>query len=162
MCDGLFVFVVCGPYGYFISFSSDVDDGSTHVVTVVVERFTHKTQELWTKDIFPNGLVTEEQILVVGSKRLQAFFQADILTSHKRKSTDVTNEFNDVSVLFKCPRKPQKNDCQHAPNHDPNTKAAKWNWDSFLFIYTSAFLAVMWLNVFLRIMGPHIWIIIKE
>ena len=46
VCDGLFVFTVCGPYRYFISFGSDINDGSTNIVTVVIECFTHKTQEL--------------------------------------------------------------------------------------------------------------------
>lgn len=33
---------------------------------------------------------------------LQAVFTADILTCHSRKSTGVTNNINDYSVVFKC------------------------------------------------------------
>ncbi len=58
VCDGFFVFVVCRPYCNFISFGSDVNDGSTHIVTVVIKSFTNKTQELQEKQtLFPNALL---------------------------------------------------------------------------------------------------------
>lgn len=64
MCDGLFVFVVRGPYCYFVSFGTDVNDGSTHVVTVVIKSFAHKTQKLQEKqDIISTCLVIGEQLL---------------------------------------------------------------------------------------------------
>lgn len=40
------VLVVCRPDGYFISFCTDVDHGSAHVVAVVVEGLADQTQEL--------------------------------------------------------------------------------------------------------------------
>lgn len=46
VCDGLFVFTVCGPYRYLISFGSDINHGSANIITVVIKCFTHKTQEL--------------------------------------------------------------------------------------------------------------------
>ena len=36
-----------------------------------------------------------------------SFFAADVVTSTSSKSTDVTNNINDVSVLFKCPSRPK-------------------------------------------------------
>lgn len=62
VCDGLFVFVVCGPYCYFISFGPDVNDGSTHVVAVVIKRLAHETQKLQEQQSsFPKGLVMVQQ-----------------------------------------------------------------------------------------------------
>lgn len=75
VCDGLFVFVVCGPYCYFIPFGSDVNDGSTHVVTVVVKSFTHKAQELQEKHIISICFVTGEQFLFNGCWKLMGSFQ---------------------------------------------------------------------------------------
>ncbi len=49
----------------------------------------------------------------------QAFFTTDILT-HCRKSTGDTNNINDGSVIFKCPRKPI---C---------TTPGSWNWSSYM------------------------------
>lgn len=40
------VLVVCRPDGYFISFRTDVDNGSAHVVAVVIEGLADQTQEL--------------------------------------------------------------------------------------------------------------------
>lgn len=47
--DSLFVFIVCGPYCYFIPFSTDINDCSTHVVAGVVESFAHEAQKLQEK-----------------------------------------------------------------------------------------------------------------
>lgn len=49
VCDGLFVFIVCGPYCYFIPFGSDVNDCSAYVVTEIIKTFTHEAQELQDK-----------------------------------------------------------------------------------------------------------------
>jgi len=67
VCDGLFVFKVCGPYGYFITFGSDVNDGSTNIVTVVIKRFTHKTQELQgkKKNIRGNLLLNGSSVFLI-------------------------------------------------------------------------------------------------
>lgn len=40
------VLIICCPDGYFISFCTDVDHGSAHIVTVVIEGLTDQTQEL--------------------------------------------------------------------------------------------------------------------
>lgn len=47
--DSLFVFIVCGPYCYFIPFGTDVNDCSTHIVAGVVESFAHEAQKLQEK-----------------------------------------------------------------------------------------------------------------
>ena len=58
VCDGFFVFVVCGPYCNFVSFGSDVNDGSTNVIAVIIKGFTDKTQELQEKHtLFLNALL---------------------------------------------------------------------------------------------------------
>lgn len=44
--NGLFVLVVCGPDGYFVPFGAHVNDGSAHVVAVVIKGFAHQTQKL--------------------------------------------------------------------------------------------------------------------
>lgn len=44
--DRIPVLVVCRPDGNFISFRTDVDHGSAHVVAVVVEGLADQTQEL--------------------------------------------------------------------------------------------------------------------
>lgn len=88
MCDGFFVFIVRGPYCNFVSFGSDVNDGSTNVIAVIIKGFTDKTQELQEKHTsFPHALLLGRT----------SFFKADILTSHRRKSTSVTLN-NDSSV----------------------------------------------------------------
>lgn len=44
--DGLFVLVVRGPHGYLVPFSAHVNNGSAHVIAVVIKGFAHQTQKL--------------------------------------------------------------------------------------------------------------------
>lgn len=46
MRDGFFVLVVCGPDGYFVPLGAHVNDGSAHVIAVVIKGFAHQTQKL--------------------------------------------------------------------------------------------------------------------
>lgn len=46
VCHGVPVLVVCCPDGYFISFRTDIDHGSTYIVAVVIKGLTDQTQEL--------------------------------------------------------------------------------------------------------------------
>lgn len=43
---GVPVLVVCCPDGYFISFRTNIDHGSTHIVAVVIKGLADQTQEL--------------------------------------------------------------------------------------------------------------------
>lgn len=53
------------------------------------------------------------------------------------RSTGVTNNINNVSVLFK---RPSVTASQHAQYQDPETEAAEWNWAIIHFtIDTCAF-----------------------
>ncbi len=64
------------------------------------------------------------------------------LDFYSRKSTGVTNNINNSSVLLKCPSKLWRYDSeQHAQYQDPETKTAKWNSTIIHFvIYTCSFL----------------------
>ena len=46
MCDGLFVLVVSRPDGDLVTFGTDVDDCSAHIVTVFIKRLPHQTEDL--------------------------------------------------------------------------------------------------------------------
>ena len=46
VCDGVFVLVVSCPDGDLVPFGADVDDGSAHIVAVLVKRFPHQTEDL--------------------------------------------------------------------------------------------------------------------
>ena len=63
VCDAILVVVVCRPYRYLVSFSSDVNNSTTHIVAMVVECFTYKTQELQHT---PITIVSTQRVLVLG------------------------------------------------------------------------------------------------
>ncbi len=59
----------------------------------------------------------------------RGLFPAHILTHHSRKSTGVTNNMINGSVLLQCPNKPTQcaSDSHNVQYQDPETDAAKWN-----------------------------------
>lgn len=74
MYNSIFVLVVCCPYRYFVSLCSDVDDGTTDIITVVIKCFSHKAQKLkkttkkkqnWGRASKPSGSMSTQWILQI-------------------------------------------------------------------------------------------------
>lgn len=99
MCDGLFVFIICRPYCYFISFGSDVNDSAAHVVAVIVKGFTHKTQELQENHTFQHVLLMSSSLVSVSVR-----FELGFINEKRLNLKRVTSAFLNI-------KKKRQTDC---------------------------------------------------